>query len=95
MRNYSYHAAIVMGRYLEQACFNYVQLIFVRSLCLRIETDPCDSSAECAFDPETTCVADYCQPSRCTATGQCVFGQVCSHNVDARTCVCTLVKYIN
>ena len=35
----------------------------------------------------TSCVADYCQSDVCNSTGQCVHGQICSHDVNRR-CVC-------
>ena len=44
----------------------------------------CNSGADCF----AACVADYCQPGTCTATGQCVHGQKCSQNAASRTCVC-------
>ena len=44
----------------------------------------CNSGGDCF----AACVADYCQPGTCTATGQCVHGQKCSQNPASRTCVC-------
>ena len=54
----------------------------------------CTIGLDCDGNPGTTCVADYCQPEPCTVTGQCVFGQKCSQNVNSRTCVCTSVRYV-
>ena len=48
----------------------------------------CDTNRDCGGSPGTPCVADYCQPPTCTATGQCVHGQKCSQNDFSRTCVC-------
>ena len=51
------------------------------------------SAVSCTTDDDCTkisgkfCVTDYCQKSECTATGQCVHGQVCSKYFNY-TCVC-------
>ena len=44
---------------------------------------PCKDNPECTGG--TSCVADYCQPTSCSSTGQCVHGQVCYEN---GVCVC-------
>ena len=48
----------------------------------------CDNGGDCSFNPALACVADYCQPWPCAATGQCVTGQKCSQDAWLRTCVC-------
>ncbi len=47
----------------------------------------CSSDAECQGVWNTRCVADYCQPSPCTSSSQCVEDQKCS-KLDPRNCVC-------
>ena len=54
--------------------------------CL-IPATPCNIDNDCSGTPGTTCVADYCQSDVCNSTGQCVHGQICSHDVNRR-CVC-------
>ena len=48
----------------------------------------CTTGVDCYATPGKDCVADYCQPTECTATGQCVYGQKCSQNEDCKLCVC-------
>ena len=52
----------------------------------------CQGDSECGGTPGTTCVADYCQPSSCTTTGQCVQGHVCSKDENSRRCVCMFAR---
>ena len=48
------------------------------------------TGGDCDGTLDIDCVADYCQPWRCTVTGQCVHRQVCSHDTHYSRCVCTL-----
>ena len=73
----------VYGQKWSQSVFCNLYLCFVAVSC----------AIGCAGIPGTTCVADYCQPLSCTATGQCVYGQKCSRNDDSRTCVCKAYIY--
>ena len=72
------------------ADINYLRMYFV--ICF-VAVD-CNGGGDCTPSPGTTCVADYCQRTSCTATGQCVFGQKCSQNADYKICVCTSVTYV-
>ena len=47
--------------------FNYADTIYTKFTAV-----PCVRSQQCN---ETKCIADYCQPSECIATGQCVHGR--------------------
>ena len=52
-------------------CF-YGQSVFCN---LSFVALPCESGGYCAGTTGFTCVAYYCQPASCTATGQCVYGK--------------------
>ena len=55
----------------------------------------CTSSTDCSnegLDPN--CVASYCQPSRCTATGQCGYGYLCFEGFNTGSCRLHVIRSV-
>ena len=72
--------------YVPEHCLKVVHICFAAYQCTH--------DVDCAATDGTVCIADYCQPEFCTATGQCVAGQECSQKINHKTCVCKAYEYL-
>ena len=64
--------------------FTFIRLLIQNR---SIVAKQCDTTGDCFFDYSFTwCQDGYCQPSRCTATGQCVHGHQCSETSLFKQC---------